>query len=1022
MRLAEFAVKNWQFMLIIFVMVIAIGIQSLLNMPRGEDPNFTAPSYAVVVIYPGTGPNDMEQLVVDPLEDVLNEMDNVKRVVSNSDDGLAVVRVDFNYDSDPDEKYNDILREVNKIRPTLPEGIVDIRFSRFRPSDVNILQVALVSETAPYQALKEEADHLKDRLEKIKNLRDVGIHAYPKRQVRISLDLEKMAQFGLGLNRVLGAIQSENANIPGGSIEIGTKKFNVKTSGDYKDLDEIKSTIVSSTGQQNVYLKDIAEVNFNYEEESHLGKLNGKRAIFITASQKDNVNIFDTQKQMYPVLEQFEKTLPKNIQYVKSFDQTESVKNRLGGFARDFTIAICLVLLTLLPLGWRASLVVMVTIPLCLSLGLAALDFLGYNINQLSIVGMVVALGLLVDDAIVVVENIERFLRNGYSRQDAAIKATGQIGVAVIGCTAVLIFAFLPLTFLPEGSGDFIRSLPMAVITTVLASLLVALTIVPFLSSQLLREEHGQGNWFLRGLKRGLDVTYKPLLDKALRYPIITLCIAGAIFAGSLALIPVVGSSLFPKSDKPMFLIQIETPLGTSLYETERVAKTVETALAKYPEIRNFATNVGKGNPRIYYNVIQKNEQANFAELFVQTNPDMHLKEITELVDKLRQQFNGFPNAVIQVRQFEQGPAQEAPIAMRIFGENLDSLRSLAFKVEDIMKKTPGTIYVDNPLKTLSTDIRVKINKEKAALLGIATVDIDRTVRMGIAGLNVGTFQEEGEDDYLLNVSLPRDNRQTLDAFDKMYITSQTGSLVPLKQLATIELQASPTGIRHYDKDRFVTLTAYTQTGFLTSKVTTEIRKQLDSFNFPPGYSYTAAGEVEASNESFGGLGTIITITIFSILAILILEFRTFKSTLIVLSVVPLGIIGAILALLFTGNTLSFVAVIGLIALMGIEVKNSILLVDYTNQLREQGMGLVEAIEEAGETRFIPILLTTLTAIGGLIPLVLESSPLYSPLAWVLIGGLLSSLLLTRIVTPVLYKLFPPGVTVKKAELGLVKA
>ncbi len=1001
-------------MLIIFVMVLAIGIQSLMNMPRGEDPNFTAPSFAVVVIYPGTGPNDMEQLVVDPLEEVLNEMDNVKRVISNIDDGLAVIRVDFNYDSNPDEKYNDILREVNKIRPTLPEGIVDIRFNRFRPSDVNILQVALVSETAPYKQLEDEADKLKDNLEKIKNLRDVEIHAYPKRQIRISLDLEKMAQFGLGLNRVLGAIQSENANIPGGSIEIGTKKFNVKTSGDYENLDEIQNTIIGSTGQQNIYLKNIAEVAFNYEEETHLGKYNGKRAIFLTASQKDNVNIFDTQEQIYPVLAKFEKTLPKNMKYVKSFDQTESVKKRLGGFARDFSIAIFLVLLTLLPLGWRASLVVMITIPLCLSLGLAALDFLGYNINQLSIVGMVVALGLLVDDAIVVVENIERFLRNGLSKKEAAVKATNQIMLAVIGCTAVLIFAFLPLTFLPEGAGDFIRSLPMAVITTVTASLLVALTIVPFLSSIILKEEHGEGNWFLRGLKKGLDVTYKPLLDKALRFPVITLVIAAGIFAGSIALIPVVGSSLFPKSDKPMFLVQIETPLGTNLYETEKVARVVEEELIKYPEIRDFSTNVGKGNPRIYYNVIQKNEQSNFAEIFVQTQSEMHLKEISDLVDRLRQKFNGYPNAVIQVKQFEQGPAQEAPIAMRVFGENLDSLRSLSFQVEDIMKKTPGTIYVDNPLKTLSTDIKVKINKEKTAMLGIATVDIDRTVRMGIAGLNVGVYQEDGGDDYTLNVSLPRNNRQTLDAFDKMYVTSQTGVLVPLKQLATIELQASPTGIRHYDKQRFVTLTAYTKTGFLTSKVTQEIMQKLNNFKFPEGYSYVAAGEVEASQESFGGLGTIITITIFSILAILILEFRTFKSTLIVLSVVPLGIIGAILALLFTGNTLSFVAVIGLIALMGIEVKNSILLVDYTNQLREQGMGLVEAIEEAGETRFIPILLTTMTAIGGLIPLVIEGSPLYSPLAWVLIGGLLSSLLLTRIVTPVLYKLFPPGIKVQK--------
>ncbi len=1010
MKISEFSVKNWQFTIIIFAMVLAIGISSLLNMPRGEDPNFTAPTFVVIVIYPGTGPNDMEELVADPIEEVLNEMDNVKKIVSNIDDGLAVIRIDFTYDSDPDEKYNDLLREVNKIRGSLPEGILDIRFQKFRPSDVNILQVGLMSETAPYKDLEDWGDKLQERLEKIKNLRTVETHAHPQRQVRISLDLGKMAQNGVGLNRVMGAIQSENANIPGGSIEMGTKKFNVKTSGDYASLDEIQNTVVLSGGGHNVYLKDIADVAFNYEEETYLARLNGKRAVFVTASQKDNKNINETRDQMYPVLEAFQKELPANIHYEKSFDQAESVTRRLSGFSRDFSIAIVLVLITLIPLGWRASLVVMITIPLCLAMGLAMLDFLGFNINQLSIVGLVVALGLLVDDAIVVVENIERFMRNGFSREEAAIQATKQISLAVIGCTAVLIFAFLPLTFLPEGAGDFIRSLPMAVITTVLASLFVALTIVPFLSSIILKEGYPEGNFFLRGLKRFLHRTYKPVLDKALHYPKITLGIAGLIFLGSLALIPVVGSSVFPKSDKPMFLIQIEMPLGTSLYETNRVAKYVEGVLAKHKEICNYATNVGKGNPRIYYNIVARNETPNFAEVFVQTDPHLRLDGIETLVNALRKDFNDYPNAKIQVKQFEQGPAQEAPIAIRVFGENLDSLRSLAFKVEKILHSTPGTIYVDNPLTTLNTDIKVEINKEKAALLGIAIADIDRTVRMGIAGLNAGTFREDDGDEFAINVSLPRGNRQTLTVFDQLYVTSASGALVPLNQLATVRLQTSPTSIRHYDKDRFVSVTANVRSGFLTSAVTQEVLKKLDAFPFPKGYHYVAAGEVESSQESFGGLGTIVIITIFSILAILILEFRTFRSTLIVLSVIPLGVIGAVLILLITGNSFSFVATIGLIALVGIEVKNSILLVDYTNQLRANGMGLVEAIEEAGETRFIPILLTTFTAIGGLTPLVIEGSPLYSPLAWVLIGGLISSLLLTRIVTPVLYKLLAPKI------------
>jgi multidrug efflux pump subunit AcrB len=1014
MKIAEFSVKNYQFTIIIFVMVLAIGLNSLFNMPRGEDPTFKSPQFGVVVVYPGTSPTDMEELVVDPLEEKLNELDNVKKIRTDIDDGLAVLRVEFTYDSDPDKKYDEVLREINNIRGSLPEGILSLEVQKFTPSDVNILQVALLSETAPYRDLEKQAEELQERLVKIKSLKNVDTWAYPQQQVRVSVDLGKMASYRIGLNKVLGAIQSENANIPGGSIEMGTKKFNVKTSGDYASIEEIRNTVIQSSTGQTIYLKDIADVNFDYEEESYVARLNGKRAVFVTASQKDGMNIYQVRDQVNPVLEEFQKTLPAGIKYEKSFDQSESVSHRLSGFTRDFGIAIFLVLLTLLPLGFRASVVVMISIPLSLAIGLALLDFAGFSINQLSIVGLVVALGLLVDDSIVVVENIARFLRMGYNRKDAAIEATKQIGVAVLGCTATLIFAFLPLMFLPEAAGDFIRSLPMAVVTTVLASLFVSLTIVPFLSSLILKEEkHEEGNIFLRGLKRLIGGSYRRLLHCAIARPITTLLVALAIFVGSLALVPTVGFSLFPRSDKPQFLITVETPLGTSLYETDRIARDVEKVLAAKKGLQNFATNVGQGNPRIYYNVIQKNEAANFAEIFVQLK-DMPLKEIESFVDELREEFNEYPNAKIQVKQFEQGPPIEAPIAIRIFGDNLDSLRSLAFQVENILKTTPGTIYVENPLTTLKTDLQVKINKDKAGIMGIPISEVDRTIRMGIAGLPVGIYREDNGDEYQINVSLPRGKRQTMKAFDQMYVSANSGALVPLKQLADVQLKASPTFIRHYDKDRFVTVSAFVQTGYLTSNVTNEILAKLDNFRFPQGYHYGAAGELESREESFGGLGTIVIVTVFGILAILILEFKTFKSTLIVLSVIPLGIIGAVLMLLFTGNSFSFTATIGLIALVGIEIKNSILLVDYTNQLRANGMSLDDAIQEAGETRFVPIILTTLTAIGGLIPLVLENSPLYSPLALVIIGGLISSTLLTRVVTPVLYKLLPPKVEVQQ--------
>jgi len=1024
MNITSFSVRNYQFTLIVFVMLALIGVNSLVNMPRGEDPDTEAPSFSAIIIYPGTSPKDMEELVVNPIEKRFNEMDDVKRIRSTIDDGLAVVQIEFKYEKDPDKKYQDVIRELDAVRPNLPADILSINIQRFTPSDVNILQVALLSETAPYSQLEEWSKKLKERLEKIKTLKNVDNWAFPQQQVRVSLNLEKLSQNHIPLNAVLQAIQRENVNIPAGSVEMGTRKFNVKTSGDYKSVDEIKNTVVSSAGGKIIYVKDLADVTLNYEEQNYIGRLNGKRGVFVTASRKAGTNIFAVEKEMDPVMEQFKRELPPAIAFEKSFNNAASVHTRLGHFVRDFAIAIFLVLLTLLPLGPRASIVVMVSIPLSLLIGLFLLDLFHITINQLSIVGMVVALGLLVDDSIVVVENIERYLRMGYQKKDAAIAATRQIGLAVLGCTATLIFAFLPLMFLPEAAGDFIRSLPAAVVTTVLASLFVSLTIVPFLSSRILSgHEHPEGNFFLRGLRRFINGSYRRLLHAAIARPVITLMVAGGIFVGCLALIPRVGFSVFPASEKPMFLINITTPLGTSLPATDSVARWVEAQIGHLPDLKNYTSNVGRGNPRIYYNVIPQNEVSNYAQLFVQLNETSSSRK-RQMIDSLRQRFKYYPGAKIEVKDFEQGPPIEAPIAIRLFSENLDTLRGLAFRVEDLLKKTEGTMYVNNDLTTLKTDIKVRVNKEKAGILGVPVNEIDRTVRLAVAGLDIGKFRKEDEkdDDYNINVCLPRNQRQTLDALNKVYVNSATGASVPLNNVADIGFQSSPTQIQHYDKDRYTTVTAFVRSGYNTTRLTEGILKNLDTLRFPAGASYKAAGEVESKEQSFGGLGAIILVTVFGILGILILEFKTFRGTLIVLSVVPLGIIGAVLILLATGNTFSFVAVIGLIALVGIEVKNSILLVDYTDQLRKGGMGLDEAIQEAGETRFVPIILTTLTAIGGLIPLVAENNPLYSPLALVIIGGLLSSTILTRVVTPVLYKLLAPKIVVEAASAATVVA
>lgn len=1012
MKISAYAVKNYQFTLVIFIMIIALGITTILNMPRSEDPEMHAPTYTVIAVYPGTSPKDMEELIVDPLEKEIFGLENILRIRTQISDGLATMRVDYTYSSDVDEKYQELVSVVNNKRRDLPADNISIDIQKFQPSDVNILQIALISENAPRDLLKFHAEKLQEKLERLAPLKKVDIYGLPEQQVRAELNLEKMAQMNLPVSNVISSLQNETLSIPGGSIDAGNRTFNIKTSGNFHSLQEISNTIVYTGNGRNVYLKDIAKVYYGYADETYLTRLNGFRCVFVAAAQKEGENISKTQQLYKPVIGEFKRTLPANIDLVQHFDQAENVNRRLGSLGIDFIIAIMLVAITLLPLGFRQAVIVMISIPLSLAIGIILLQFFGYNLNQLSIVGLVVALGLLVDDSIVVVENIERWMLQGHSAMEATLKATKQIGMAVVGCTVTLIIAFMPLVFMPEGSGDFIRSLPLAVIFCVLASMLVSLTIIPFLTSKILKPHtgHPDGNIFMRGLKRLISGSYARLLDKALQRPVLTIVSTVIIFGAAMYIFQLIGFSLFPPSEKPQFLINITTPPQSSIAYTNSVAKDIEKALQQENAVKYFATNVGKGNPRIYYNVVQENEHSDFAQIFVQLDEHTSPTGKLALIERLRSAWTPYPGAKVEVKNFEQGPPVVAPVEVRLFGDDLDTLRQLAGQVELLLRQTPGTMYVDNPVDLLKSDIRVDIMPEKAQQLGVPFVQIDRTVRLAVAGLSLGRYTDHNTNDYTILLTREHDGRPTLDAFSNLYVNSLQGKAIPLSQVATLKMETSPVNINHQEKRRVVSVKAFLQQGFLANRVIDDVVTEINGMQLPAGYSYEMGGEVESRQQSFGGFLNVIIVTAFLFIAVLILEFRTFKSTLIILSVIPLGIVGAATALWITGNSLSFVAIIGLIALAGIEVKNTILLVDFTNQLREQGKSLDEAIREAGEVRFLPIVLTSLTAIGGLIPIAISDNPLIAPLAIVLIGGLISSTLLSRVVTPVVYKLIPPKV------------
>ncbi|MCP5476104.1 MAG: efflux RND transporter permease subunit [Rhodanobacteraceae bacterium] len=1008
MTFLEFPIKRYPFTLVAFLGLIALGVYAFNSIARSEDPYFPIPAFVISAVLPGGDPVEMERLISKPIEDRLAELDDIKRIDSTSSDGLAVIVPEFIAGVDVERKYEEIVREINALRPDLPAEIVKLEIRKVNPGLVNIVQMALVSEDAPYAELEDLARTLKDSLKTLPGIRTAESWAYPDRELRVAVDLKRLAELGLTPGQVVQAVQSDNANIPAGSIDVGARSFSLKTSGAYTSLDQVRATVISASDARTVRVRDVAEVSWDTAEQRYLGRYSGKRAVFVTANQKDGVNIFDMQARIDAALDRFEEGLPARVTLERGFKQSTNVGHRLDRLGIDFAIAIGLVTITLLPLGLRAASLVMISIPLSLAMGLAGLYAIGYSLNQLSIAGFVVALGLLVDDSIVVVENIARFLREGHSREEAAVKATQQIFVAILGCTGTLLFAFLPLLALPGTAGQFIRVLPMAVVFTVIASLIVAITIIPFLASRILpRHEPAEGNRILQAVMSGIHRFYRPLLHVALARPKTTVLASLGLFVASLALVPVVGFSLFPKADTPQFLITITAPHGASISETDRALRFVEERLASHDEIEFWFSNLGKGNPKIYYNIIPAEQSSNLAEVYVQVkkyDPDL----TPAFIDRLRGELREYANAHIVIKEFENGPPIDAPIAIRVLGSELGPLKALAAEVEGIISSVPGTRDVDNPLRLDRTDLKLNLDSEKAALLGVPSVEFDRAVRLAVSGVDAGDYRDESGESYDIVVRSAIDGRPTLEQLDQVRVPSLSGALLPASQLARLEFERSPPQIQRYNRERTVIISAFTETGYNTGKVTAEVIERLEAMNWPRGYRFEAAGEVESRAESFAGLGAAMLVALFGILAVLVLEFGSFRSTLIVATVIPLGVLGGLVALFLTGYSLSFTAMIGFIALVGIEIKNSILLVDFTNQLREDGLSIDEAVERAGEVRFLPILLTSATAIGGLLPLAVQQVGMYSPMAWVIIGGLISSTLLARLVTPVMYKLLPP--------------
>lgn len=1003
MRLPSIAIKNAQFTLTVVILMVLVGIVSYFTMPRSEDPQFDISIVLIEVIYPGASPHDIETLVVNPLEQEFAEIEGIKKIESQVKNDGTRIEVSFLYGSDPQTAYNEVKQAVNSVKPNLPSGVQEVFVLKATPTSVAVVQMALWSEPTDYKAMAFHAKQLEKRLEAIKSVKKADIWGFPQQVVAIDLNLALLKHYGIAVTDINQVIQGRATNITPGFVDANTRRFNVKASGNFQQLVQLRDTVILSNNNLVLRLKDVANVQFSNGKPTYLAYFEQRPVIFITIEQRSNTNIFTLTEQVNAEISSFKTQLPKDITLDTVFQQAESVASRVNGFFANLWQGLLLVgVMSLLFLGLREAMVVIAVIPLSFLIAIGWLDFSGFGLQQMSIVGLIIALGLLVDNAIVVTESIHREKHKFSSLQEAAAAGTSKVGWAITSGTTTTMFAFLPMLMIASDTGDFIRSMPVTVVLVLLASLILALTFTPLLASKLFSVKTSRVKSLQYFVNQFAEGIYRRFLNKLLNIKLLVLVVALVALVAMFSLFAKVGLSLFPKAEKPMILLNVEAPANSSLNYTNQVMQDIAKELTKHQQIAQVALNVGNSNPRIYYNEIPKRGVANYGQALVVLKA-FDEKEVTKLVSQLRAEFSTWSKAKITLKEFTQGPVTDQPITVRLLSESLDDLEMVAQDLAEKFAAIEGVINIENPIGMANSELHMVIDYEKAGMANIDINRLDNTLQTIITGSFVGQFSDRNGESYPIMV---RSKEQSIDVLEQTYIANKLGDLVPLSQVVTTKLAKGHSEFFHYQKQRMAKVSADAAHGYSVNELTKQVITYLNGYQLPAGMYYTLGGEEETRQESFAGLSQIMIVTAVGIFAILVLQFKSFLQPMIIFISIPFAIAGSVIGLYLFGLSFSMMAFIGLISLFGIVVNNAIILIDTTNKNMAESHDKRTAILSASETRFTPILLTTLTTIGGLLPLTLLGGGLWQPLGVVIISGLCISAIASFILVPVLTELF----------------
>lgn len=1007
MSAADWALRNPYLTLTSAVLALVFGLSGMARINRAEDPWVDSSDGLVTVVYPGASARDVERLLVEPLEDRLAEIEETERISSRSAPGLASLRVEWDRQAD----RRDVIREIERVlaeeRSSFPPGVTETDFKPYSTGNINVMQLALVSHGATHAALTEAADDLEDLLRGVAGVKEVHVDGARREGVWLDVDPQQLNVLDLSLSEVLEAVRAENAVTPGGRVRAGERELRVQTSGEYPDLSEIGRTVVLAREGRVVRLFELATLSFGYEDRGYETRLDGRTCVFVSFSQKQSANVVELNEYVRARLERFRSELPEEIRLEVVIDLSRAVESRLRQLGASLAQGVFLVgLVVVVFMGFRSACIVMIAVPTSFLVTVGALDALGESLNHMTIAGLVVALGLLVDNAIVVTESVESGTSGSRPSRGGVSGGVDRVASAVFSSTLTTVLAFAPLMLIADDAGDFIRSMPLSVVLALTASLAVAVFVTPLLCLGVLGERRmpTRASGALGDFAAG---PFRRVLRPLMRRPTLTVAIAVALLAGGAVAASRVPVTFFPKADKELLVVNVHVPEGWGSESVERVVRELERDYLAAPGIRHVAANIGRGNPSFYYNNRRLPQVSNVAQLVLVL--DAKIGSVGDLAQQLRARLDRYADARIEIRELDQGPPAGAAVALRIRGDDRRVLARLAADVERLLRSERGVLYVDNPMSQSSLDLQLEIDKARAQLLDVSIPEIDRSVLAATAGIPAGYFRDGEGERYPIRGRIARPagsgaegRPPPIELVEQITVRARGGRHVPLQDLASFRLEESAPVLTRRDRRPTVEVSAEVE-GRPSSQVVAALAPRLERLSVSPGYHIEIAGREEERTRSFSAAQHSLILAAFGILAVLISQFRSLADPFIVLSTLPIAVVGALLGLIVTGHPMSFPATLGITGLIGIAVNNAILLVDRANRLHAEGATRRDAMEAAAIGRLRPIAMTTATTIGGLLPLTLSGASFWAPLGWAIIAGLAVSTPAALVLVPALY-------------------